>query len=199
MNSIFKKILLLSAFVITSSLLVSCNSSGTGNTVEETLDVSPQQQALSNLPVADEIQDPRAFCPKTIIRDGTETFNVYEKDVKAKDEGAEQRIRFRASISETVRECNSAGDFLNIKVGIKGRYLSGPKGDTGAFTMPLRVAVIQGDEVLYSQLHQIPAEILPDRANVAFAYVDRNISIPKPQNPNVQIFVGFDEGPNDKP
>lgn len=194
MNSITTKtILLLTAAII----LTSCNSSGTGSKVEDALDVAPQQQALTNLPAADEIQDPRAFCPKTIIREGTETFNIYAKGVKAEDEAASKDIRYRASISETVRECNSAGPFLNIKVGVKGRYLSGPKGETGVFTMPIRVAVVRGEDVLYSQLHQIPAEILPGRVNGAFAYVDKNISIPMPENPNVQIFVGFDEGPYD--
>ena len=199
MNSVSTKTFSLLALVTAAILLASCNSPGTGSKIDDALDVAPQQQAISNVPVPDEIQDPRAFCPKTVIREGTETFNVYAKDVKAEDEGSSQNIRYRASISEIVRECNSAGPFLNIKVGVKGRYLSGPKGETGAFTIPLRIAVVRGEEVLYSQLHQIPAEIIPGRANVAFAYVDGDISIPKPDKPNVQIFVGFDEGPYDTP
>ena len=108
-----------------------------------------------------------------------------------------QQLRFRATISEVARECNTAGPFLNIKVGVRGRYLSGPKGETGQFAMPVRVAVTQGDSVLYSKLHQIPAEILPGRSNGTFSYVDNEISIPQPDRENVIIYVGYDEGPYD--
>lgn len=197
-NEIQVKPKLLSKYAIVSALLVltACNSSGTGSGVDDALQIEPNTQA-SNVPVADAIQDPRAYCPKTVLREGTETFNVYPTGVKAEDEGAAAQIRYRASITETVRECNSAGQFLNIKVGVRGRYLSGPKGETGAFNMPLRVAVTRGEEVLYSELHQIPAEILPGRTNGAFSYVDKNISILKPDNPNVLIYVGYDEGPYD--
>lgn len=184
-------------------VLAACTSSG-GNQVENTL--SPVQQQPMQMsgtdaavPAPDPIQDPRAYCPKIVIRAGTETFDVYPKGVKKDDEGAAQKMLYRATVSEVARECNTAGSFLNIRVGVRGRYLSGPTGQTGAFTMPVRVAVTRGDEVLYSQLHEVPAEIPPGRTNGTFQYVDSAISIPKPEQEDIIIYAGFDEGPYNTP
>lgn len=180
-----------------SVLLSACNSSGTGQ-VDETLNVEQSgNQQVASVPPQDEFQDPRAYCPKTVLRAGTETLDIFPDGVSKEDEGASAQLRFRATINEIARECNSAGNFINIRVGVRGRFLSGPKGETGAFNMPLRIAVTQGDSVLYSQLHQIPANIPPDQRNGTFSYVDNNISIPKPDRENVIIYVGYDEGPYD--
>jgi len=179
--------------------LAACNSSGS-NTVENTLDVAPQngQQVARSAPI-DAIQDPRGYCPKTVIRAGTETYNVYPKGVSKDDEGSSAQLRYRATIGETVRECNTASGQLLIRVGVKGRYLSGPKGETGSFLMPVRIAMTQGDAVLYSKLHKIPADIPPGRTNGTFAYVDNDIAIPIPDKENLVIYVGYDEGPYDTP
>lgn len=171
--------------------LSACTSAGT-NSIDDTLSVSPQQAAL---PKPDPIQDPRAFCPKTVLRAGTETYDIYPDGIDDRNAAAASELRWRATITEVARECNTAGSFLNIRVGVRGRYLSGPKGETGAFVMPVRIAVTRGEEVLYTKLHQIPAEIPVGRRNGTFAYVDNAISIPKPDKENVRIFVGFDEGP----
>ena len=186
------------AAILLAAVLAGCNSAGTNN-VENTLDVSNSGQPGSTVPAPDKIQDPRAYCPQTVLRAGTETFDVYPKGVKKEDEGASSQLKFRATISEVARECNSAGAFLNIRVGVRGRFLSGPSGEAGSYTMPLRVAVTQGEEVLYSQLHQIPAEILPGKLNGTFSYVDNNVSIPKPKEKNVVVYVGYDEGPYGTP
>ncbi len=178
-------------------LLAACNSSGT-NTVDDTLNVTPGgAPQMANIPREDEIQDPRAYCPKAVLRAGTETYNVYPKGVSADDEDASSKLRYRATISEIARECNSAGPNINIRVGVRGRYLSGPSGETGSFPMPVRVAVTQGDTVLYSQLHQIQANIPAGERNGSFSYVDNNISIPRPDRENIIIYVGYDEGPYD--
>ncbi|WP_205410838.1 hypothetical protein [Salaquimonas pukyongi] len=185
------------AALVLAGLLAACNSAGT-NKVENTLDVANSGQS-GGAPAIDEIQDPRAFCPQTVLRAGTETYDIYPEGVKKGDEGASSQLKFRATISEVARECNSAGTFLNIRVGVRGRFLSGPSGEPGSFTMPLRVAVTQGENVLYSQLHQIPAEILPGKLNGTFSFVDNNVSIPKPESKNVVVYVGYDEGPYDTP
>jgi hypothetical protein len=139
------------------------------------------------------LQDPRAYCPKTVLRAGTETYNVFPDKVKKDDPEAPRLLRFRATITEVVRECNYAGEFLNIKVGVAGRLISGPSGETGQFSMPIRVAVTAGDTVLYTKLHDVPAELPPGRPNSTFRFVDSQVSIPKPTKENVVIYVGFDE------
>ena len=150
-------------------------------------------QAVAVLPPADEVQDPRAYCPKTVLRAGTETHNVYPDKVKKDDPEAPRLLRFRATITEVVRECNYAGEFLNIKVGVAGRLIAGPSGESGQFTMPIRVAVTAGETVLYTKLHDVPAELPPGRPNSTFRFVDSQVSIPKPTKENVVIYVGFDE------
>ncbi len=155
---------------------------------------APEQQKSSG-----EVLDPRAYCPKTVLRAGTETYNVFPANVKKDDPQAPRLLRFRATITGVVRECNYAGDVLNMKVGVEGRLISGPSGETGAFTMPIRVAVTRGDEVLYTKLHDAPAEIPAGRTNNVFRFVDDQVSIAKPTTENIIIYVGFDEQRIDAP
>ncbi|MGI9401832.1 MAG: hypothetical protein ACR2O0_11295 [Rhizobiaceae bacterium] len=150
-------------------------------------------------PPNDAVQDPRAYCPKTVMRAGTETYNVYPDGMKSDDPDKSKKLRFRATITRVARECNYAGEFINIKVGAAGRALSGPTGETGQFTMPIRIAVTKGDEVLYSNLKDVPMEIPPGRRNGNFSYVDSAITIPKPEFKNVIIYIGYDEQRTDKP
>ncbi|MFK7903311.1 MAG: hypothetical protein AB8B49_10780 [Nitratireductor sp.] len=193
-----------SAVLASLMLLSACNSTGDSSAVDNALEVKkPQNSQLqvvdNSRPLNDEIQDSRAFCPRTILREGTQTYDAFTQGIKADDAGASQELRYRATISEHVRECNSAGEFLNIDVGIKGRIISGPKGQGGAYILPLRVVVIRGSDLLYEKTHEVWSEILPGRTNGSFAFVDKTISILKPQSTNIQIFVGFDEGdPNKK-
>ncbi|MEZ5871893.1 MAG: hypothetical protein R3D32_08600 [Nitratireductor sp.] len=189
------------ALLVGAVILAGCNSAG-GNKVENTLTpIDPQiaQEGQGTLPPADAIQDLRAYCPKTVLRAGTETYDIYPAKTRKGDPELEKKLRFRATISDVVRECNSAGAMLNIKVGVAGRLISGPASETGSFTMPLRIVVTQGDAVLYSQLHDVPGEIPPGRTNNLFSFVDGNISIPKPDKENIIIYAGFDELKKDTP
>ena len=134
--------------------LAACNSAG-GNRVEQTLD---PMQAGNNKSKVDSFEDIRGYCPKIIMRAGTQTYDAYPAKMKKDDPEAPKKLRFRATITEVVRECNYEGDMLNIRVGIAGRIVSGPAGETGSFALPIRVAATQSDAVLYSQLHDVGAE-----------------------------------------
>jgi hypothetical protein len=195
----FRTALKSAGIVLFAAFLASCTSSGT-NKVDDALTVQPQDnQQSSTLPTPDKIQDPRAYCPKIVQRAGTEVFDVYPKDVKKEDEGSAAKLRWRATITEFVRECNYAGNFLNIRVGVRGRYLSGPTGESGSFEMPVRIAVTRGEDVLFSQLYKLPATLSPGQGSGTFSHVENSISIPKPTSENIIIYVGFDEGPYDTP
>lgn len=172
-------------------MLAACNSPG--NKIETTLDPLQAQQSPGSPTVSDEVQDLRGYCPNTVMRAGTETYNVYPDKMKKDDPEAGRKLRFRATITDVVRECNYAGPVLNMRVGVAGRILSGPSGETGSFLMPVRIAVTQAGNVLYSKLHDVPAEVPPGRTNNTFAYVDSEVSIPRPDSQNVIIYVGFDE------
>ena len=61
--------------------------------------------------------------------------------------------------------------------------------------MPIRVAVIRGDEVLYSQLHDYEVAINSVTGATQFVFSDPNVSIPAPTAANLLVFAGYDEGP----
>ncbi|MDT4884618.1 hypothetical protein FQZ97_1207770 [compost metagenome] len=72
--------------------------------------------------------------------------------------------------------------------------MPGPKYESGNITMPIRVAVHQGDKVIYSKLHKQTVNVTGGGAT-QFVFSDKGISIPSDSARSVQIFVGFDEGP----
>ena len=118
---------------------------------------------------------------------------------KAMVPDAARKLRFRATITDVVRECNYAGEFLTMKVGVAGRVVSGPGGETGELLMPIRVAATQGQTVLYSKLHDVPVVLSPGRPNTRFSYVDAQVVIPKPERENIVVYVGYDEQRVDNP
>ena len=172
--------------------LAGCNSTG-GNSITETLDVKESRDQTQTAVV-----DPRAYCPKTVLRAGTETYRLFKKGVRKSDEGAMSSLRFQGNISEVVRECNYQGEILNIRVGIAGKVINGPTAETGTVQMPVRIAVTQGESVLYSELHQVNGTIEPGKSVGFFRFVDGNIYIPKPPRENIIVYAGFDEGPPEK-
>lgn len=177
--------------------LAACTSTKKGGVVGA-LDIGDSQNQAKVEQVEEETQDLRAYCPKTVLRAGTETFRIYKRGVKKGDENARTSVRYQGSITEVVRECNYSGNTLNVRVGVAGRVINGPSGETGTFNMPLRVAVTLGEEVLYSQLHQVVGTIEPGKTNGYFKFVDGNILIDKPKSKNIIIYAGFDEGPPKK-
>ncbi len=135
------------------------------------------------------------FCPAIRLREGTAYFNTYERG--GKDDSS--RIIYQASIADVTRKCTRADGMLNIDVAVAGRIVPGPKGRAGTITMPIRVAVIQGSDVLYSELFKHPVEIGDTIGATQFIFNNQAIQIPVPATQNVVIFAGYDEGPYDTP
>jgi hypothetical protein len=113
----------------------------------------------------------RAYCPTVTLRDGTAFFSTY---AKGGDKDPAQVI-YQASLTDVTRAC---------------QYGDG--------TIPVRVAVRQGDQVVYSKLHKQTVTITNSDTATQFVFNDKGISLPMPDRQNIQIFVGFDEGPNAK-
>lgn len=177
-------------------VLSACNSTGGGSSTSDALDLN-QQETAEQAPI-DQSKNLRAFCPKTVIRAGTETYRTFENGVNKDDPGALNSLEFQATITETVRECNYSPNNLNIRVGVRGRVINGPTGATGSINTPVRVAVVNvANDVLYSELHTVQAAIPEGGTHAKFSFVDGNINLPVPEKPNIVIYVGFDEGPPD--
>ncbi|MCP4381163.1 MAG: hypothetical protein GY798_07050 [Hyphomicrobiales bacterium] len=118
---------------------------------------------------------------------------VYERG----HENERDHIRHQASISNTARECSQNGSTLSIKVGVSGRVLAGPKGGPGSVTLPLRVAVVKqigGTSPVYSNLFKIPVTITPPANSSAYAQVFDVSTQVGPQDRDLIVFVGFDQG-----
>lgn len=182
-----------SGLLISTLLLVACNTAGTGGKSgpDDALGLGQETVSAEKAPV-DNTQNVRAFCPRTVIRDGTETYREFGPPA----ENGAKPVSFQSTISQVARECNYSPTNLNIKVGVRGRAINGPTGKTGDFIVPIRVAVVDtAKDVKYSVLHQVPVTIPPNSSNSAFSYVDGNINVPVPDKPNLIIYVGFDEGP----
>jgi len=136
-----------------------------------------------------------SYCPPVQIRPGTTTMEVYERG----HEREQQYVRYLASISQTARECSMVGDTLTVKVGVAGRVVAGPKGSAGSITLPLRVAVINqfaATTQIYTQLFKVPVTLSPPHFGANYNQVfDQIVVQAPPQDRNLIIFVGFDEGP----
>ncbi|MEM7068916.1 MAG: hypothetical protein AAF478_08530 [Pseudomonadota bacterium] len=192
--SIFKRAATAAIFLSGALLLQACNSSGSKSSAEDTLDLG--QQAQTEQKPVDHSKNLRAFCPRTVIRGGTEVHRTFANGVKKDDEDAMNSLEFQSTITESVRECNYSPTDLSIRVGVRGQVINGPTGATGTINVPIRIAVVSvAQEVFYSQLHQVAVTIPEGGSNAKFRFIDENIILPVPDRPNLVIYVGFDEGP----
>ncbi|WP_188825942.1 hypothetical protein [Brucella endophytica] len=133
----------------------------------------------------------RAWCPGVVLREGTAFFNTYEK-------GGEQdksRIVYQASMADVTRACQYGPGTITMDVAAAGKIVPGPRFKAGTITMPIRVAVMQGDAVLYSKLHKYQVSVTDPTTATQFIFNDKGITFPAPAQRNVQVFVGYDEGP----
>ena len=135
--------------------------------------------------------DLRAYCPKVTLREGTAYFNTYARG--GQDDPA--KLVYQAAISDVTRDCSRADGTLTMNVAVAGKVVPGPLGAAGTITMPIRIAVVQGNQVLYSQLHQYKVQITDTSAATQFVFNDANVSVPLPSGNTYQAFAGFDEGP----
>lgn len=159
-----------------------------GGTAPTVVAASPGTQVLAGIAVSDP-----GYCPPVEIRAGTEALVVYDKG----HDGDPNSIRFQASISKTARECHIAGSSMMLKVGIAGRLVAGPKGGAGNFAVPLRVAVVaqHDNKVFYSQVSKTPVSLsAPDFASDFSTVVDNVVFDITPDDHDLIIYVGYDEG-----
>lgn len=163
-----------------------CQSGGNSNSTT----VAADGQAQAKVTEA----DLRAYCPPITLREGTAYFNSYAKG--GQDDPS--KVIHQASITDVTRNCSRAGGMLTINVAVAGKVVPGPAGAAGAVKMPIRVAVVRGEEVLYSKLHNFQTTISDTSSATQFVFNDPAVTIPEPAEQNVRIYAGYDEGPPKK-
>jgi hypothetical protein len=160
------------------------------------------------------MSDLTAYCPNITLRSGTAYFSTYAKagkkvkkapDADAPDDMAADgtpdnsaNIIYQAAITDVTRDCSRNDGSLTMNVGVAGKVVPGPKATPGTITMPIRVVVVHGSDVLYSQLHQYKLQISDMSAATQFVFNDPNVVVPMPTAKDYQMFAGFDEGPPEK-
>jgi hypothetical protein len=142
-----------------------------------------------NVKVLDESVLGTGYCPTIKVRPGTESIVQYDRNAEATG----QNVRYQQTITKTARECRYVAGQLSLKIGVAGRVAAGPKGGPGKVVAPVRIAILKGDEVAYSELQRIEVELTAPQLASDFARV---VEIPVQSGPNesdVQILIGFDD------
>ncbi|MEP0519827.1 MAG: hypothetical protein ABJO09_07920 [Hyphomicrobiales bacterium] len=147
---------------------------------------------ISNKPVVDLSKfaaTKNTYCPKIELRQGTESFSVYEKGF----EGDPKNLVHQARIETTARECSISNGQLQMRIGINGRVLAGPRSQSTTFNVPVRVAVVKFQEsVLYSEIHPVSVQISNfDRTPDFVTIVNAAVADPGTDRDYI-IYVGFD-------
>jgi hypothetical protein len=149
---------------------------------------SPVHTALFGAAQTEDRQSTLAHCPRIEIRDGS---NVWRQGGEGPLE-----LRYQATIMELARECRVDGQTMTIRVGLEGRVLTGPKGEGGRLTLPIRIAVTQGlSNPVWTRLYQVPIDVPAGSPSVTFTQVEEQVQFPLPDSEALAryiIFVGFD-------
>jgi hypothetical protein len=156
---------------------------------------APQPDAASMEAQKVASSDPQVsdiVCPKIEMRTGTETLRTF--DVGSQNNASD--LAWQATILSTARECSILGAEVGIKAGVSGRVLLGPKGKSGTFSVPVRIAVVRnGTEPLWSRVSSVDVTMPSGEASAVFTAVVEDILFPREPNDNlsnVQIYTGFD-------
>ena len=165
--------------------LAGCTTSGTENGANSSL---PTKATSGEKRISE--TELRAYCPSVSLRDGMAFFNTYEKGGDKDPE----RVIYQAALTDTTRSCQYGNGTLTMDIAGAGKVVPGPKYKTGTIVMPIRVAIRQGDQVVYSKLHKQRVSITNPDTATQFVFNDKGVTIPMPDKQNVQIFIGFDEG-----
>ncbi|MDQ0455110.1 hypothetical protein [Rhizobium paknamense] len=178
-----------------AALLASCNTSGSGGGSglfgSGSAQPAASQTAAAAAPAGAVVQ---SVCPQVSLRDGTAYYRTYAKS-GSKDP---QDVVYQASLAETTRACTRSDTALNIKVQVQGRLVAGPQGHAGTISAPIRVAVVEGEKVLYSELTPFSMTLASVDQPAQFLF-SKDISVPGDVSPNAMVYVGFDEGPAKAP
>ncbi|KQT54689.1 hypothetical protein ASG43_03690 [Aureimonas sp. Leaf454] len=125
------------------------------------------------------------YCPRVTLRDGTAILRKRSGD----------DLEYVASVTATNRDCRIVDGQLRMKIGVAGRVVPGPAGTAGNVALPIRIAIVQGTDVIYSQQGSQSVALTPGEAAAEFIYVDAAVSVPEPTARNLVVYAGFDEGP----
>ncbi|WP_407048236.1 hypothetical protein [Methyloraptor flagellatus] len=127
-------------------------------------------------------------CPIAEVRYGSEMLPLFEGG----KQGDPTALRFQLTVQKVARDCDVVGDKVIARVGVAGRVLAGPKGATGTVSVPVRIAAVRGEQVLYSKVTTVAVPVnAPDYA-ANWSIIDDQVTIPVLGSGDVTIYAGLD-------
>ena len=172
--------------------LSGCSSLGLGGKDKDPtpITVAPETGAGTVAPPAVGAVYVAGKCPQIVIRDEGAIFKSYAKG--AKDDPAQ--LAYQASLVQGTRQCTTDGTALNMTIVVQGRLVAGPMGGSGSVTMPIKVSVMDGETVLYTDTTNFQASIPPGEGSAQFLYTDNKIHVTGGAAGFVSVYVSFDQG-----
>jgi hypothetical protein len=128
-------------------------------------------------------------CPTVVVRDEGAVHRVY-KGAKTDP----QQLSYQASLVQATRQCTTNGTSLNITVVAQGRLVSGPAGMPSTVNLPIKVEVMDGEKVLYTDTTSYAVTVAGGETTTQFLYTDSKVSTTGGSGGFTQVVVSFDEG-----
>lgn len=173
--------------LLSIGLLAGCTSTDTDNVLNPNI-----QPPAGNAAATQVVQ---GACPRVELREGTAYHTVY---AKGGDKDPEKIIH-QASITGTTRQCQIVGDQMIMTVVASGRLVAGPSGGPGEVKLPVRVVVVNGEEVVYSELTEQRVLLPGGTPTTQFVFTNSAVAFPASASRTAKAFVGFDPGPYNTP
>ncbi|MGR9343731.1 hypothetical protein ACU8NW_03775 [Rhizobium leguminosarum] len=130
-------------------------------------------------------------CPQIFMRDQDAIFRTYATGKKDDP----QQVVFQASFGDYTRQCTLNDTNLTMTVVAQLRLVAGPAGTPGPVTLPIRISVLDGETVLYSEVTKFPTEIPPGTPGAQVIFRKDGIKMPVGSGALVRVNVGFDTQP----
>lgn len=138
-----------------------------------------------------EVSGPASGCPRFKVWPADRHITVYEPGRT----GERLAMKYRGSITKTARECQIDGSRVQIKYGVAGRVLMGPKGEDGAIELPANLYLTTADGTKI-QTEPMTVGVELHRQNpVDYFSVVRTISFeaePGTSPSSYKLFIAFD-------
>ena len=183
------------------AFLAGCNSTDTGGA----LDIASSQSAVipttsgtpADLAASQTAAAVQGLCPRVVLRDGTAFYRNYTKGAKMLPDGSKDpdQLLYQVSLAETTRQCTQANGQTYVTIMAQGRAIIGPAGAGAGISMPIRVAIVDGDATTYTDLEPFQLALNPGEVTGQFVYTKTAVPLPANTTDLAQIFIGFDEGP----
>lgn len=130
-------------------------------------------------------------CPKFVVWPRDNAITVFEPGRV----GDALAVSHRGEITKTARECSVSGNQVTVKYGFSGRVLLGPRGKTGAVSLPVSVFVTDAKREKIATDKMNVDTIVALENPIGYFSAVRTVTFPIPEGSRAgefELFVGFE-------